>query len=85
MIPIPKRMLDWEAQDPSVCRITTADLKYIIAVREAYSAGVGFGAMQQIVEWIWQENNPDLSWGPEYYNKKIDKLEAEIRRLKEMI
>lgn len=45
--------------------------------------GVGYGFMQQIIEWIWQETRIGSgAIGPEFYEKKIRALEDQIKKLK---
>ncbi len=60
--------------------ITAAELKFIDAMREAAKNGVGYGWMQQHIEWEWQDKTAGPSWGPEYFKKKITELEKRLKR-----
>jgi hypothetical protein len=65
----------WESQSP-ICRVSSAERKFIADMRAAAAAGVGYGWMQQVCEWEWQEYGL-AAWGPEYFQRRIDELEAQ--------
>ena len=56
---------------------TDADWQFVADMRKAAKAGVGYGFMQQVTEWEWQDNH-DHSWGPEYFGEERKKLTDEI-------
>jgi hypothetical protein len=67
------RLLEWQSQAPT-CRVTNAERKFIADMRKAAECGVGYGWMQQAIEWEWQSKG-EGAWGPEYFNQQIAELE----------
>lgn len=75
---LPAKLVAWAGENNG--RITDAEAAFCDAVDRLSRAGVGFGFMQQVCEWMWQDfcarlNLPGGAWGPEYFNEKIAKLE----------
>lgn len=64
----------WALQDPT-CIVTAAERAFIEDMRHYAAQGVGYGWMQQIVEWEWQSKGPG-AWGPEYFEKVIARMSA---------
>lgn len=62
----------WLKQPGTV--VTAAERQFIEDIRKAAANGVGYGWMQQIIEWEWQSKGPG-AWGPEYFNREIERLE----------
>lgn len=62
--------------------VTAAKSQFIADMRSAADRGVGYGWMQQIIEWEWQSKGPG-SHGPEYYHKLIKELEARLTGTKD--
>lgn len=63
--------------------VTEPERRFIDLMREAASQGVGYGWMQQVIEWEWQAKMADQgtahgAWGPEYFGKQIADLEAKL-------
>jgi hypothetical protein len=55
--------------------ITSPEKQFIADMRRARALGVGYGWMQQVIEWEWQSKGPG-SFGPEYFEKRIRELEG---------
>lgn len=72
---IESRLAEWAAQ-PGAGGVTAAEREFVDALRKAAAAGVGYGFMQQVIEWEWQAKDPKGAWGPEYFEKQIRKLQA---------
>jgi len=51
--------------------LTAAEHTFIRDMRFAADHGVGYGWMQQMIEWEWQSRDPSGAWGPEYYEKLL--------------
>src|SRR6476619_3208571 len=51
--------------------------EFIRDMRKAASYGVGYGFMQQVIEWEWQDAGPG-AWGPQYFNAEIRSLENKL-------
>ena len=66
------KMQEWLKQPGTF--VTDPELQFVEDMRKAASAGVGYGWMQQIIEWEWQSKGSG-SWGPEYFEKRIRELE----------
>jgi hypothetical protein len=81
---MPRKLREWCAR-PHSAGIGPGEAAFLAAVYRAHSIKVGFGFMQQVCEWVWQEecpHGPEGTWGPEYFGKEIDRLEAENKELK---
>ena len=57
--------------------VTADERVFITHMRQAKAAGVGYGWMQQVIEWEWQSKGPG-SWGPEFFAKEIARLTDEL-------
>lgn len=57
--------------------VTPAEQAFISDMRKAAAAGVGYGWMQQVIEWEWQSKGPG-AWGPNYFRNRIKELEAAV-------
>ena len=53
------------------------DYQFIAKIRESARHGVGYGFMQQVIEWEWQSKEQG-AWGPEYFHTEIERLEREL-------
>jgi hypothetical protein len=73
---IPEKLAVW-AQQPNAV-VSPAEMAFLAAIREARAGYVGYGWMQQVIEWAWQEESGEGAWGPEYFGKQIAQLEAEL-------
>lgn len=73
---LPKRLQEHLRQPGAF--ITDADREFIEAVRALAARGVGYGFMQQVAEWMWEEKCPGGSWGPEYFEAKVLDLERRL-------
>lgn len=51
--------------------------EFIADMRKAARAGVGYGWMQQIIEWEWQSVGSG-AWGPELFNAENDRIHADL-------
>lgn len=63
--------------------VTGPERQFIELMREAASHGVGYGWMQQVIEWEWQAKTVEQgmahgAWGPEYFGEQIADLEAKL-------
>ncbi len=81
---LPKKLQEWLKQPGSV--LTQADRDFVQDADLYARLGVGYGFMQQVTEWLWQEwadkvNLPGSAWGPEFFNAKIAELTAERDKL----
>jgi len=72
---IEEKLAKWAEQPGAV--VTEPERQFIENMRKAASAGVGYGYMQQVIEWEWQSVGP-AALGPEYYGARIRELEEEI-------
>ncbi len=81
--PTPKTVEDhlneWLLQPGTV--VSEAERKCIQAVRDFASLGVGYGWMQQVIEWEWQSKGIG-SWGPEYFERLLAQRDAELADLR---
>ena len=66
------RMARWLEQPGTF--VTGPERQFIEDMRKAAASDVGYGWMQQIIEWEWQSQGAG-SWGPEYFHKRIRELE----------
>lgn len=81
---------NWKPGDPPEAilnaspytRITPQGESFLRAVREHKE--LGYGWMQQVIEWEWQHKSPG-AWGPEYFNKEVERLETEVETLQERV
>jgi hypothetical protein len=70
--------------------LSPAERNFIADVAAAALQSVGYGFMQQICEWVWQDHleiqgKPNTAWGPEYFNKRIRELEEKLNSQPERI
>lgn len=59
-----------------------AEWQFIADMRNARAHGVGFGWMQQVIEWEWQAKTPG-AWGPEYFGVQMKELRDKIKNLQQ--
>lgn len=57
--------------------VSPTEREFIVQMRSFAAAGIGYGWMQQIIEWEWQSKYPG-AWGPEYFEKRIRELTGDI-------
>ena len=62
---VEERLAEWEKQPGA--RVSSDERAFILYMREASKRGVGYGWMQQVIEWEWQSKDPKGAWGPEYF------------------
>jgi hypothetical protein len=62
------------AKQPGARSPTGAERQFIEDLRKAALCGVGYGWMQQVIEWEWQAHGPG-AWGPYYFGNRISELE----------
>ena len=65
-----ERLDQWASQSPHLI-VTDAERTFIEDLRRAAANGVGYGQMQQLIEWEWQHKHPGAAWGPEYFEKRL--------------
>lgn len=78
MTTVEDRLAEWLKQPGAV--VTAAQRQFIDDMRRARAAGVGYGWMQQVIEWEWQARGTG-AFGPEYFNKRIADLEERLLEL----
>jgi hypothetical protein len=71
---VEEKLTAWASQGPTA-RVSPAERQFIEDMRKAAAAGVGYGWMQQVIEWEWQEKYPGTAWGYEYFMNQIRELE----------
>lgn len=76
---VESKLAEWSRQPGAF--VTLAEVTFIEHMRQARAAGVGYGWMQQVIEWEWQTNG-QAAWGPEYFGKRIRELESDISALR---
>ena len=70
-----QRLSEWAFHPDRIDTFITPNEKWFIAqMRAAASNGVGYGWMQQIIEWEWLSTGIG-AWGPEYFQRKINILD----------
>jgi hypothetical protein len=75
-----EHMAEWLKQPGTL--VTPAEKRCIEAMRDAARDGVGYGWMQQVIEWEWQTKVPGGgAWGPEYFGAEIERLFAALREI----
>lgn len=67
------KLTEWLKQPGAF--ITNSQIQFIEQMREAAKAGVGYGWMQQIIEWEWQSKSAG-ALGPEYFERRIRGLDG---------
>lgn len=82
---IPEKLRKWAEQPGAV--LTDLDRGFCEMVADYADARGGYGFMQQVIEWLWQERaakrgSPGSASGPESHGKEIAALEAENARLR---
>ena len=70
-----QRLEKW--QQRSGAAVSAAERRFIADMRYAACNGVGYGWMQQIIEWEWQNKSPH-SWGPECYERELAACQARL-------
>lgn len=79
---LPTKLKEW-LKLPGA-RLLPREIEFIARMRESAATGVGYGFMQQVIEWEWQDRAIG-SHGPEYFRKRIDELEKERDALRASI
>jgi len=69
-------LAEWEQQPGAV--VSPDEKRFIGYMRECAKYGVGYGWMQQVIEWEWASKGIG-SWGPSYFEKRIAELELSLR------
>lgn len=69
-----ERLDEWLKQPGTF--VTRAERDFIMEMRAAAANGVGYGWMQQVIEWEWQSKGPG-AWGPEYFHKQLAERRGE--------
>jgi hypothetical protein len=72
---VEEKLEEWLKQPGTF--VTSAEREFIDDMRTARERGVGYGWMQQVIEWEWQSKSVG-SWGPEYFHKRIKELEGKV-------
>ena len=68
------KLREWLDSAPGAF-VTTPEIDFIRDMRSAAKGGVGYGFMQQVIEWEWNSQVKEGGWGPEYFQKRIAALE----------
>lgn len=68
-----QRIAQW-AQQPGAF-VTVIEWSFIAAMRDFARRGVGYGWMQQVIEWEWQSKGSG-SWGPESHERDLAAMTA---------
>lgn len=71
---------EWMKQPGAV--VTPQERQFIEDMRKHAANGVGYGWMQQVIEWEWQAKTGH-AWGPKYFESRIRELETKIAHLSE--
>ena len=64
---VEERLAEWEKQPGA--KVSQAERNFIDDLRHYAAQGVGYGWMQQVIEWEWQAKDPTGAFGPEYFEK----------------
>lgn len=80
---VERALADWAKQPGAT--ITDATRQFVADMRKARAAGVGYGAMQQIIEWEWQDVDEATAQGPQATMRALDELKAEIAELRDRL
>ena len=64
---VEERFAEWEKQPGA--KVSQAERNFIDDLRHYAAQGVGYGWMQQVIEWEWQAKDPTGAFGPEYFEK----------------
>jgi hypothetical protein len=60
--------------------VTEPERWFIDKMRLAAASGVGYGWMQQVIEWEWRSKDSAGAWGPEYYATRLRAAERDAAR-----
>lgn len=71
------RLNEWASQPGAI--VTEAEVQFIEDMRKAAAANVGYGWMQQIIEWEWMSKG-EGAWGPAYFQAEIARLSPTVRK-----
>lgn len=77
-----QRLAEWASQPGAV--VTAPERTFIALMRNAAASGVGYGWMQQVIEWEWQSKGLG-ALGPEYAGRERRKAQAERDALKALL
>lgn len=75
---VEERLALWAQQPGAV--VTGAQRQFIEDMRRARADGVGYGWMQQIIEWEWQSEGIG-ALGPDYYERRLAEAKNTIAAL----
>lgn len=67
-----------------MCPPNAQERGFIWEMRRSAAHGVGYGWMQQVIEWEWQSTGTG-AWGPELHDKWRREYEARIEALEEVL
>lgn len=79
---VEERLAECQAQSLA-CIVMPVEREFIVTMRGFVSRGVGYGWMQQIIEWEWQSKHV-RAWGPERFHEWLaekDKLIGTLAKL----
>jgi len=65
--------------------ISVSDRQFIADMRKAAADAVGYGFMQQVIEWEWQDHDEIGAWGPEYFERERKQVADALGHKSEMI
>jgi hypothetical protein len=75
-----QRLGEWDRQ--SGVRVTQAEWGFLAVVQQFARQGVGYGWMQQVIEWEWQAKcGPESAWGPEWFGRRATEAEGLVASL----
>ena len=73
----PEQRIDEWAKQPGAVRMP-GTTEFLACVRQY--AHIGYGHMQQLIEWEWQSKAPG-AWGPEHFHAELTAAEQRIAEL----
>ena len=65
---VEQRLNEWLSQPGTV--VSGPEREFISYMRKSAAQGVGYGWMQQVIEWEWKSKGSG-SWGPEYFQAQL--------------
>jgi len=77
-----ERQAEWLKQPGAF--VTRAEREFIESMRQFADRGVGYGWMQQHIEWEWEAKSAG-SLGPEYFERQHAALTERVRVLEEAL
>lgn len=73
---VEERLAEWMKQPGAY--VTESERWFIDKMRLAAASGVGYGWMQQVIEWEWQTKDKHVALGPEYYESANAELSGSV-------